>query len=83
MVVSFRYAVRLKVTPTEAERTTYYPTYEDSEEDGTRRLPDFLEARKHEFGDRVRWAALQQTDGDRPYNDLHPQDWKEVTRLMA
>jgi len=51
-----------------------------TQEDGLQKLPEFLDGRRREYGDQLRWVALEDTLSVAPWSDPDA-DWLEIDRL--
>ena len=71
-MATLRYTARFYGATVEVTRP--YPCYSDS----AGQLDRFLEERKYEFGDKLRWVAIEQCEETVLYSDF--VEWAELDR---
>ena len=62
------------------DRTDSFDEQITTREDGLRKLPEFLDGRRREYGARLRWVALEDTLSVAPWSDPDAE-WLEIERL--
>ena len=82
-MATWRYAARLASTADKTEWTTHAECPAGSEEQGLRQLTEFLDIQKQKYGCRVRWVALERSEGGLSWYHPYGRDWREVKRLPS
>ena len=62
------------------DRTDSFDDQIATREEGLQKLPEFLDGLRHEYGEQLRWVALEDTLSVAPWSDPDA-DWLEIKRL--
>ena len=62
------------------DRTDSFDDQITTREEGLQKLPEFLDSQRRQYGDRLRWVALEDTLSVAPWSDPDA-DWLEINRL--
>ena len=62
------------------DRTDSFDDQIATREEGLQKLPEFLDGRRREYGDQLRWVALEDTLSVAPWSDPDAE-WLEIKQL--
>ena len=79
-MMRWRYTARFRGETAEITRSYDYSL--DSEEEGLKGLENFLNRRRQEFGDKLKWVSLEKWESSSDLDDSAAV-WQVVKRLSA